>query len=489
MILEQHLPVLIIVAGLLGAFLTPLLGLVNKKLCNPWSTVVTAVQLALSLLLLHTVMKGGSISYWLGGWEPPWGIEYYVDLLNAFVLVIVAFVCFSVSIYARRSNEAEVPGKEIPFYTVYLLLTTGMLGIVVTGDIFNLYVFLEIASLAAYALIAVGDRHALMASFNYMIMGTISACFILIGIGYFYIVTGSLNMADLHQLLPPLYDSPVVLAALVLLIVGLSIKVALFPLHTWLPDAYTHAPSSVSAVLSGTFTKVGVYAIIRIMFTVLSPEYVIETVPVADVLAWVAAIAIIMGSVLAIAQYDIKRMLAYSTVSQVGYMVLGIGMATKIAIMGGIFHILAHAMMKTGLFLVAGAIIYRTGIRNIYQLKGMGKKMPFTMAAFIIGALSMIGIPPTLGFVSKLLLGWGAFEGGHWVFLVVILVSSLLNAVYFWRVFENAYYGVHEDVEREEAPPSMLVPIMAFAVITVVLGILALIPIGVIEPWVEAVLS
>lgn len=489
MMLENHLPILIIVVGLLGAFFTPLLGMVSRRLCNPWTTVITFAQFALSIALIYRVMSGGNVSYWLGGWEPPWGIEYYVDLLNAFVLVVVSFVCFAVSIYARRSNEAEVPGKEIAFYTLYILLTTGMLGIVVTGDIFNLYVFLEIASLAAYALISVGDRHALRASFNYMIMGTISACFILIGIGYFYMMTGSLNMADLHRLLPPLYGTPVVLAALILLIVGLSIKVALFPLHTWLPDAYTHAPSSVSAMLSGTFTKVGVYAMIRILFTVLSPAYIIETVPVANVLAWVAAIAIIVGSVLAIAQYDIKRMLAYSTVSQVGYMVLGIGMATKIAVVGGIFHILAHSMMKTGLFLVAGAIIYRTGIRNIYQLRGMGKKMPFTMAAFVIGALSMIGIPPTLGFVSKLLLGWGAFEGGRWVFLAVILVSSLLNAVYFWRVFENAYYGVHEDIEREEAPLSMLVPTLAFAIITVVLGILALIPIGVIEPWVAEVLS
>lgn len=486
----EHLSILIIAVGFLGAFFTPLIGMVNKKLCSPWASFITLLQFIISLFLLNQVITGGNISYWLGGWEPPWGIEYAVDILNAFVMVIVAGVCFSVSIYARKSMGLEVPGKELPLYTLYILLTTGMLGIAATGDIFNLYVFLEISSLAAYALIAVGDRHSLMASFNYMVMGTISASFILLGIGYLYLVTGSLNMADISRLLPPLYGRPVILVALAMLVVGISLKAALFPMHTWLPDAYTHAPSAVSAMLSGTFTKVGVYALIRVMFTVISPQYIIETVPVMSILTWVAAIGILAGSVLAIAQYDIKRMLAYSSVSQIGYIVLGIGLANNIAMTGGILHILSHSLMKVGLFMVAGAIIYRTGIKNIYQLKGMGKKMPFTMAAFVIGALSMIGIPPTIGFASKFYLAWGALEAGKWVFVVVILLSSLLNAVYFWRILENVYFGVHETekIKKDEAPLSMLLPIVAFAALTLLLGIFASSPIEIIEQWVTGVL-
>lgn len=486
----EHLSVLIIAVGFLGAFFTPLIGMVNKKLCSPWASFITFLQFIISILLLNQVITGGNISYWLGGWEPPWGIEYAVDILNAFVMVIVAGVCFSVSIYARKSMGLEVPGKELPLYTLYILLTTGMLGILATGDIFNLYVFLEISSLAAYAMIAVGDRHSLMASFNYMVMGTVSASFILLGIGYLYIVTGSLNMADISTLLPPLYGRPVILVAVAMLVVGLGLKIALFPMHTWLPDAYTHAPSAVTAMLSGTFTKVGIYALIRVMFTVISPYYVIDTLPVMSMLSWLAAIGIIAGSVLAIAQYDIKRMLAYSSVSQIGYIVLGISLANTIGMTGGILHILSHSLMKVGLFMVAGAIIYRTGIRNISQLKGMGKKMPFTMAAFVIGALSMIGIPPTIGFASKFYLAWGALEAGMWVFVIVILLSSLLNAVYFWRIFENVYFGVHghEDIKRDEAPLSMLLPIVVFAGLTLLLGIFASAPIDIIEQWVTGVL-
>lgn len=488
--ITDHLPILLIIIGFFGAFFTPIIGMIRKKLCSPWATFITMMQFLISLLLLYNVVAAGNLSYWLGGWQPPWGIEYAVDILNAFVLVIVAGVCFLVSIYSRKSLGLEVPGKEIPLYTLYIVLSTGMLGIVITGDVFNLYVFLEISSLAAYALIALGDRQSGMASFNYMIMGTISASFILLGIGYLYVMTGTLNMADLSILLPGIYGRPVLLVAIALIVVGLSIKTALYPLHTWLPDAYTHAPSAISALLAGTFTKVGIYALIRVMFTVISPSYVIETVPVMSMLTWLAAIGILAGSVLAIAQYDIKRMLAYSSVSQIGYIILGVGLANNIAMTGGILHILSHSLMKTGLFMVSGAIIYRTGIKNIYQLKGMGKKMPYTMGAFVVGALSMIGIPPTVGFASKFYLAWGALEAGKWVFVIVILLSSLLTAVYFWRIFENVYFGVHEteEIKKDEAPLSMLIPIVIFAILVFLAGIFASIPIEVIKIWVIGVL-
>lgn len=488
----SNFPVIVIIISLMGAMITPLIGWFRKEFCNPWVTLVTFIQFMIALVLLRSVIEGGPIHYYLGNWEPPWGIEYVIDLFNGFVLSIVSFICFLVSIYSRRSVQHEMPGRVVPFYTLYLLLTTGMLGIVITGDIFNLYVFLEISSLAAYALISVGDyKNALMASFNYLIMGTVSACFILLGIGYLYMVTGSLNMHDLSQLLPQLYTSKVVLVAFAFFIVGFSIKVALFPLHTWLPDAYTTAPSAVSSLVAATFTKVGAYALIRILFTVFKPDFVIDITASTDIISWVAAVAIIIGSVFAIAQFDIKRMLAYSSVSQIGYILLGVGMANQLAMMGGVLHILSHALMKGGLFMVAGAIFYTSGIRNIYELKGMGRKMPWTMGAFVLLALSMIGIPPTVGFMSKWYLALGAVDANMWVFVVVILLSSLLNVVYFWRVFENVFFGhMPEDIVKTEVPLSMRIPIVIAAILCLVFGLMAYWPLdNVIEPAVRSLLG
>jgi len=477
----EHFPVLIIAVGLLGAFFTPIIGLIRKELCSPWASLITLLQFLISIFLLYQVLAAGNISYWLGGWQPPWGIEYAIDILNAFVLVLVAGVCFSVSIYAKKSLGFEVPGKELPLYTLYILLSTGMLGIVVTGDIFNLYVFLEIGSLAAYALIAVGDRQSLMASFNYMIMGTISASFILLGIGYLYVMTGTLNMADLSERLPELYGRPVILVALALLVVGLSIKTALFPLHTWLPDAYTHAPSAVSAMLAGTFTKVGIYALIRVMFTVISPEYVIETVPVMNILSWVAAAGIVAGSVLAIAQYDIKRMLAYSSVSQIGYIILGVSMANKLAMTGGILHILSHSLMKGGAFLAVGVLQNSFGSRDLIALRGAGRKVPLVGVSFGVFVLGLAGVPLTAGFLSKLLIVTGSVQGGvYGVFLAVALIAnSVLSLAYYVPAMNRIVFaeGAHP---ARRVPWTMQGPIVALAVATVLFGVFPELPLQVV---------
>ena len=488
--LSNHLPILLIVSGLIGAFLTPLIGLIRRELCSFWASFVVFIQFSISIFLFYQAVQVGRISYWLGGWEPPWGIEYAIDILNGFVLVVVSTICLSVAIYGRKSLLKEVPGKEIQLYTLYILLCTGMLGIIITGDVFNLYVFLEISSLAAYALVAVGDRNSLVASFNYMIMGTVSACFILLGIGYLYLMTGTLNMADLSRLLPPLYDRPAILIGLALLIVGLSIKTALFPLHTWLPDAYTHSPSAISALLSGTFTKVGIYVLMRFIFSIFGLEYFLRNTDIFTFLGWVASAGIIFGAIMAIAQDDFKRMLAYSSISQIGYIALGISLANNFALAGSLLHIFGHSLMKTGLFMVAGAVIYSKGIKRVSQLEGMGNVMPFTMGAFLIGALSMIGIPPTIGFVSKYLILLGAVENGEWVFAAVILFSSLLTAAYFWRVFEKVYFGENKKEEKagKEAPLSMLLPTIILAILSLVGGFLAPMFIRVFELWIGGVI-
>ncbi|MCK4734358.1 MAG: hypothetical protein KAT65_18025, partial [Methanophagales archaeon] len=340
-------------------------------------------------------------------------------------------------------------------------------------DVFNLYVFLEIASLAAYALIAAAGGRSLKASYNYVILGSIGACFYLLGAGFLYSVTGTLNMHDLSLILPPLYGSRVVQAAFGFFIVGLSIKMALFPLHIWQPDAYTYAPSAVSVIIAAAMSKVSIYAFIRILFSVFTTEFIHIYVPITDVLSWIAAIAIIVGSVIAIMQSNLKRMLAYSSVSQIGYIVLGVALfSTQWGLYGALIHILNHAITKGCLFMVAGAIIYRTGLRSIKDFEGLGKKMPYTCAAFTLAALSMIGVPPTVGFITKLCLVLASLEAVEYVYVAVILASTLLNLVYFWRVIERMYFvkkeGEGENVhtiKKEEAPVSMVIPALVLGLL------------------------
>ena len=475
-------PVLIVVIPLMFAFIAFILGLWKKGLCYPIVLIALSLSFLATLQTLNIVITSGTIHYRLGNWSPPWGIEYVIDYLNAFVLPIISFIALMVAIYSKKSIEKELPGKIVYFYCIFLLQVTGFLGIVVTGDMFNLYVFLEIASLSGYALITVGEDGAPFASFNYLIFGTIGACFYLLGVGYLYAATGSLNMADLAKLLPNLYGSKVILVGFSFFMVGLALKMALFPLHVWLPDAYTHAPSSVSALLAPLMTKVGAYVLIRVIYTVFKPYFSIEMLPATTILSWTAAAAIIFGAAMALAQTDLKRMLTYILVSEVGYLALGIGLGNRNGLTGAILHILNDAFMMIALFMVVGAIMYRYGGRRISQLRYLHKKMPFTMAVFVVAALSVIGIPPTCGFFSKWYLILGAIDADKWIFVAVLLVSSLLNAILFFRVIENVYLEPHGGdivenhgivVSVEEAPLTMLVPILITGAGILSLGVLS----------------
>lgn len=491
----KDLPILVIVIPLLSAFIIPLAARINRAWSWYIATFTTFISLAGSVLLLKDVQEKGRISYWLGGFEPPWGIEYAIDYLNGFVLVVVAFVAFLVAVYARKSVEHEIEeSKTSYFYSIYLLFTAGLTGMVITGDVFNLYVFLEIASLTGYALIAMGRRReALIASYNYLIMGTIGATFILLGIGYLYMVTGTLNMADLGQRLPEIYQSGVVRVAFAFFAIGLSIKIALFPLHNWLPNAYTYAPSTVSAILAATATKVGAYTLIRVLFTVFKPEFSISEVHLCPMFFFFSATAILAGSILAIAQTDIKKMLAYSSIGQIGYIVLGIALLNHTGMKAAILHILNHALMKGTLFLVVGAVVYSYGITNISDFKRLGKKLPIPMAAFTVAALSMIGVPLTVGFVSKWYLAVASLEAGMWFFIPILLFSSLLMAVYFWRVIDYIYFHPEEEVRTDlpypgpspsaarGTPALMLGPIAVMAALCIVFGIDTSLPLSIAD--------
>jgi multicomponent Na+:H+ antiporter subunit D len=409
------------------------------------------------------VWHEGALDYELGGWTSPWGIAYHIDFLGSFVLLAVTGIAATVISYARLSVEREIPERRRHyFYASLLLCMAGLLGITVTGDVFNLFVFLEISSLSAYALIGMGrDRRALTAAFQYLVMGTIGASFILIGIGFMYMMTGTLNMADLAVRLPEVSDTRTIRAGFAFLTIGIGLKLALFPLHLWLPNVYAYAPSVVSAFLAGTATKVAVYAMLRIMLGIFGVQFSLLEVPLNALLLGLGSVGVISASLVAVFQRDIKRMLAYSSVAQVGYMVLGIGLASTDGVSASILHIFNHALMKGALFLAIGAVMYRLGSVQIRDLAGLGRRMPLTTAAIVGAGLSLIGVPGTVGFVSKWYLVLGALDRGIWVLAALVLFGSILALIYVWRLVEVAYFSEPAADARvvKEAPLSMLIPI------------------------------
>jgi len=469
---SHHLPVLLVVVPLIAA---PVAALVMRPRIS-WAVALGACWWALgaAISLLRRVLAEGVISYELGGWAAPIGIEYRVDEANAFVILIVAAVGAIVAPFARKSVEAEITEDRAPlFYAAFILCLTGLLGIAVTGDVFNVFVFLEISSLSAYALIALGhDRRALTASYQYLIMGSVGATFIVIGIGLMYVMTGTLNMADLAARLPAVAGTRTIPVAFTFLTVGITLKLALFPLHLWLPNAYTYAPSAVTAFIASTATKVAVYLLLRFFFSIFGAAFSFDVMQLDRILMPLAVVAILSMSLVAIYQENVKRLLAYSSVAQIGYMVLGISFASALGLTAGILHLFNHALMKGSLFMAMGCVMYRMGSVRLETMSGLGRAMPWTMAAFVAGGLSLIGVPLTVGFVSKWYLVQAALEQGMWPVAAVVLVGSLLAVVYVWKVVEVAYFRrVSPGTEIREAPLALLVPTWALVLANFWFGI------------------
>lgn len=458
--INEHLPALQVVVPLLAA---PVCFLIlNNRLSWLFATLISWLCFAMAILLVIEVKDGTVLHYEFGGWAPPWGIEYSVDILNAYVLLIVSAIAAVVFPYSWKSIQKEIPESHHRIYfTAMMLCLAGLLGMTITGDAFNLFVLLEISSLSSYTLISLGsDRRALTASFQYLIMGTIGATFILIGVGLLYALTGTLNMADLATRIPELEGSRTLEAAFAFLIVGFGLKLAMFPLHLWLPNAYAFAPSAVSAFIGSTATKVAIYALLRFLYTVFGADFSFNYMQVHWLLMPLAIASFMFASLVAIFQDGIKRLLAYSSVAQIGYMLLGISLVNVTGLTGTLLHLFNHALMKGGLFLVLGAIAYRIGETRIKSVAGLGQAMPFTMGAFVVGALSLIGVPLTVGFISKWYLILATLEKGYWPVTVLILISSLMAVVYTWRIIETAYFQQRpaNAPTVKEAPLSLLIP-------------------------------
>jgi multicomponent Na+:H+ antiporter subunit D len=456
---SSNLPALQVILPLMAA---PVCVLLRHHLASRiFALAISWTSLCVSWAILGEVQVQGVISYELGGFPPPMGIELRIDHGNAFILMIVSLIGAVVMTLGKALDEISLPQeRHYLFYAAYLLCLCGLLGITVTGDAFNVFVFLEVTSLASYTLISMGKtRRAVRAAFSYLIMGTIGGTFILIGIGLMYQMTGTLNMADLAVRLQALEPNRTMVVAFAFLGVGTAIKLAVFPLHQWLPNAYAYAPAMVSAFLAATATKVSYYVLVRVIFTIFGAAYVFGTLGFDMVLLPVSILAMFIGSTAAIFQTDLKRLLAYSSIAQIGYMTLGLSMNSHYGLSGGLVHLFNHALMKGGLFLVVACVVYRISSSKIEDYRGLGRRMPLTMAAFVIGGLSLIGVPGTVGFVSKWYLVVGALQKGWLIVAVLILLSSLLAVVYIWKVVELAYLQKPaEGAGPCEAPLSMLIP-------------------------------
>jgi multicomponent Na+:H+ antiporter subunit D len=438
--IESHLPALLVVVPLLAAVFT---ALIRQGLASYLVAFIACWSLpVMSIALLGQELNQGTISYALGDWAPPIGIEYRIDSVNAPFLVLVSFMAALVATYARSSVTSEIESsRQGWFYTVYLLCVGGLLGVLITGDAFNAFVFLEISSLATYVLIALGkDRRALLAAYQYLILGTIGATLYVVGVGLIFAMTGSLNMVDINAHLAGIETLRPVLAALAFITVGISLKLALFPLHVWLPNAYAFAPSVATAFLASTATKVAIYLLLRYFFTVFGADLVFEQQPITPILLVFSVAAMFIASIVAVFQADIKRMLAYSSVAQIGYITLGIAIATQTGLAGALVHLLNHALIKGTLFLAVGCIVLQTGAFKVKNLAGIGRTMPLTMAAFVVAGLGLIGVPGTVGFVSKWFLITAALEQGWWWLALMIVTSSLIAVVYVGRIVEIAWF-------------------------------------------------
>ncbi len=479
--MTAHLPILQVIIPLLAAPLCLFIRI--PRIVGIFAILVSATAFLISCGLLQEVITGGTLSYQLGGWAAPWGIEYRIDKLNGYLLLLVSGVSTIVLVAAQTSISKELPeNRHTFFYTAYLLCLTGLLGILATADAFNLFVFLEISALSSYTLIAIGtDRRALTASYQYLVMGTIGATFIIIGVGLMYMMTGTLNMYDLAERLPAVYESKTVLSAFGFFIVGVCLKLALFPLHLWLPNAYAYAPSITTAFLAATSTKVAVYVLIRYIFSIFGIEFVDMSLPLGEIFLFLGLTGIFVASVAAIYQLNIKRLFAYSSVAQIGYIILGLAIETELGLTATLLHLFNHALMKAAIFLAIGAVVYRIGSAQLSHYAGLGKKMPWTMAAIVAGGLSLIGVPLTVGFVSKWYLVVALLDKGWWPVAVLVLISSLIAVIYVWRVVEWIYLTPPRIItdEIKEAPMSQLIPIWILVLANIYFGVDTRLTVGV----------
>lgn len=477
----EKLPVVLVAVPMGVAFAIPLFALFCKSLVKYFPPAALASNLVVSLLLLPEALDK-PILVSIGGWQVPFCINLVAGPTALLFSIIIALVGFLVSIYALDYIKEGATEK---YHMLYLLLLTGANGVVLTGDIFNLFVFFEILCISSYTLVAyLREKGPVESAVKYLLQGAVGSSLLLIGIGLLYGLFGTLNMADIARNISSI--SPVsVFVPMALIITGLGVEAAIFPLNGWLPDAHSSAPSSISAILSGIAIEVGLYAVARVVFTIFGAESLLLF------LAFLGTLTLIIGEMCAFSQNNLKRMLAYSSIGQIGLILFAltipISIGTSYGVTGGLFQLVSHTLAKALLFLTAGYMIYRTGSMEISALGGMGRKMPFTCLAFTIGAFSLIGLPPFIGFPSKFLIVKAALATEEIVFHVLIAIAlsaTVIEAAYFFRVVQVLYFqrlsdtnpvnsSKRQDVKQKssEAPAAVLIPVFILALLIIIVGV------------------
>jgi len=462
---------LFVVVPLAGAFSISLFGRRIKRLPDMLGVLTALVLCGLSLWGVRLQNIYGILTYSVGGWKAPLGIGMVLDGLSSFMLVTVNVVAFCISVYSV--NYMEKFTAKWKFYTLFFLMLGGMNGVIITGDMFNLFVFLEIAAVASYALVAFGtERQELEAAFKYAVMGTVGSLFILLGIAFLYSYTSTLNMADMAGVLAQKGTGNIALMVSVLFLMGFGLKAALVPFHAWLPDAHPSAPAPISAMLSGVLIKsLGVYALCRIFYNVLG-----LTPAISSILMFLGVLSMVVGVVLAIGQWDFKRLLAYHSISQIGYVILGIGLGTPLGILGGLFHLFNHSVFKSLLFLNSGAVEYAAGTRNLQRMGGLAEKMPLTGTTTFLASMSIAGIPPFNGFWSKLLIIIAVVKAQRYGYAFWAVLASILTLASFMKVMKYAFFGaLKEKLSRvKECPLFMKLSMGALAAICLAGGLLVI---------------
>ena len=455
------------------AFFNLLITKINKRVADYLAFLATGVLAYMALRMLFTA----PFAYHVGAHKPPFGILLVSDGLSSLMLVVVNVIAFLSIVFSLKYMTTYTAKPK--YYSLFLLMVGGMNGVIITGDLFNLYVFLEIASIASYALVGFGcEEEELEASFKYMILGGVASTAVLFGIAFLYSMTGTLNMPDLAQQLSAVPMNRAIAFVIALFVMGFGLKASTVPFHAWLPDAHPSAPAPISAMLSGVLIKaLGVYTLIRIMFHVIGPNPL-----VASILMFLGALSMVVAGLLAIGQSDFKRMLAYSSISQIGYVMIGIGLALKpglnpmvaaLAIVGALFHLVNHAVFKSLLFLCSGAFEYRTGTRDLGKLGGLIRRMPWTGTCCSIGSLSIAGIPPFNGFWSKLIIILALFNAGYFMYGVIAIAVGFITLIYFIKLQSSVLFGKLPEALAgvKESPFTMVLPLVILAVLCLALGV------------------
>ena len=471
--MSHQLPAILFLLPLFAAISMPVVCLKHRHWSQPISVATLAAMVPVSILNLHNVIHHGEVRYVFSGWTAPLGIEWVADGLASVILVLVSTVSLLGVVFTGPTSPKDLGGRIVHYYTLILLLVSSMIGIVFAGDLFNLFVFLEVAAISSYALIGVAGGRALFAAFRYLILGTLGASLYLLGVSYLYAVTGTLNMTDMVDKIPFLLSSKALLGGLLFIFIGLGIKMALVPFHSWLPEAYTYAPDSISPILASLVTKVALLAWIRITYWVFNASIVINDIPILLLVEVVGALAAVIGASLALAQRDIKMMFAYGGISHIGIILIGIGQGNQTGFAGGVFYLLNDSVMQAGLFFLAGVAFYQYGVRTIDDLGRVGKQAPWLTGSLIIMALGMIGLPPTGGFFGKWYIILGALEADNYVSVAAVLLSTLLTLAYFVKLFECIFRqtSTRLDVRSGEIPLSFKLTLGVTSAAIMILGL------------------